>query len=218
MRARSAMGGSVSAITRDAIVDAAIAIADEDGLECISMRAVARRLGIQAMSLYHHVRDKTEMLDAVHERIFLETDLAVRSQEWAEVFRDAGRAYRAMALRHPSLFVLIATRPLATPSELAHVAPMLKVLDDAGLSAHQQLFFVQAFFCALNGFLLAEVSSIPGHPEVENSRLATPTDAAPSMLRLAAQIDASGQSQEYLSEHFEKFMDVLLAGLDERVA
>ena len=153
-------------ITRDAIVEAAIAIGDEKGLERVSMRAVAGRLGVQAMSLYHHVRNKAELLDAIHEHLILELTLPSESPTWEAALRSAAGAYRALALRHPTLFVLVATRPISTPAEIAHIAPALTVFDEAGIPPEQQLFSVQSFFCALNGYLLAEVAPTPGHVEV----------------------------------------------------
>ena len=208
-------------ITRDAIVEAAIAIGDEKGLERVSMRAVAGRLGVQAMSLYHHVRNKAELLDAIHEHLILELTLPSESPTWEAALRSAAGAYRALALRHPNLFVLVATRPISTPAEIAHIAPALTVFDEAGIPPEQQLFSVQSFFCALNGYLLAEVAPTPGHAEVPDSPIPVPPEGAPSVLTLLASLDGQQPSgtagENFLAASFDAFVDVFLTGLAERL-
>lgn len=201
-------------ITREAIVTEALALADSDGLEALSMRAVAGRLGIQAMSLYHHIKNKAALLDALHERLILEMDLSRSTGGgWDDALREAGHAYRSVALAHPRLFVLLATRPMSTPSEFAHVTPTMLALERAGLSVEQQLFAIQTFFCSLNGYLLAEVGPIPGHPEINNPSIAAVDDDAPHFLVAISHMDADGAGNDYFGSHYEAYLNVLIAGL-----
>jgi AcrR family transcriptional regulator len=153
-------------LTRDAIVDAALALVDEGGLEALSMRAIGGRLGVQAMSLYHHVPNKAALLDAVHERLILSIELDLGDEEWTQALRGLAHAYRALALAHPQAFVLLATRPLTSAAAVAHVLPALDRLALAGFGPRQRMVVIQVFFTALNGILLAEVAPVPGHADL----------------------------------------------------
>jgi AcrR family transcriptional regulator len=153
-------------LTRDAIVDAALALVDEGGLEALSMRAIGNRLGVQAMSLYNHVENKAALIDALHERLILSISLSVDGLDWLDAFRASSRAYRKVAADHPQAFVLLATRPLTTAAEVQHVSPVMMKLADAGFGTRQQLLLLNLFFMSLNGILLAEVAPVPGHSDV----------------------------------------------------
>ncbi len=201
-------------ITKQAIIDAALELGDAQGVEAISMRRVAASLGIQAMSLYNHIANKEELLGALHERLILEIHLPGDCGSWQEALRQAARGYRDVAVAHPSLFVLLATRPLGTDREFTHVAPTLSCLDQEGLSAEQQLFIVDVFFNSLNGYLLADVAPVPGHPDVANPALDTPQGEVPPLIKLVASMATTKQGEEYLRNTFDEFVEVLIAGLE----
>src|SRR5258708_34542801 len=79
----------------------ALALIDEAGLEELSMRALAGRLGVEAMSLYHHVSNKDTLLDLVMELLVAEVAIPATGM-WETRMRDAIRAHRAVALAHPA--------------------------------------------------------------------------------------------------------------------
>lgn len=90
-------------LSRDAIVDAAVALADEGGMGAVTMRAVAGRLGVEAMSLYHHVGDKRGLLEAAAERVWTQVDTTssrdspMDASDWADDVRHiASRAYETL--------------------------------------------------------------------------------------------------------------------------
>ncbi len=200
-------------LSRNRIIQAAIAIADARGIEAVSMRSIADRLGVRAMSLYHYVRNKAELLDGMHERLIYEMSLSTAADGWEDALRSAAHAYREVALRHPNAFVLMATRPLSTPGELEHITPTLCALDSFGISPERQLFIISAFFDSINGYLLAEVSPTPGYPEVGNSHVARPGEASPSLVRLMFDMDRSAEGTHFLSTHFDAYVEVLIVGL-----
>lgn len=173
-------------LSRAAIVEAALALVDAGGMEALSMRAIGSRLGVQAMSLYHHVPNKAALLDALHERLILSIEFDVPDDDdWTEVLRGLAHAYRRVALDHPQSFVLLATRPLGTPAAIAHVAPLLDALARPGFGARQRMLLVDVFFTSLNGLLLAEVAPVPGHSD------AAEPDAIAAYHQLA-DVDAAG--------------------------
>ncbi|WP_115727613.1 TetR/AcrR family transcriptional regulator [Actinomyces culturomici] len=201
-------------ITKDAIIDAALAIGDAAGLEAVSMRAVASRLGIQAMSLYHHLANKADLLDALHERLITEMNLPDGAgTDWRDILRGVAAAYRAVALAHPRLFVLLATRPISTPASFAHISPALRVLDAEGIAPDVQFFAIEVFFTSLNGYLLAEVGPVPGHPDLLNPAMPTIGEDAPAMLRLLRELDEAGRGDHYFADTFDAYVEVLIGGL-----
>ncbi len=120
-------------ISREAILDETLALADERGLAAVSMRAVAARLGVTAMSLYHHVRDKDDLLDGLVERLLAELQLPDPSLPGEERLHALARSMRQAAARHPDAFPLLLGRPVATPAALAVRDVAYAALRDAGV-------------------------------------------------------------------------------------
>lgn len=219
--------GSIMArirLSRERIIDAALSLIDAEGLDAVSMRTLAARLDVQAMSLYHHVANKAALFDGLHERLLLGMQVEVEGLGWEDALRQLARAYRAIAIAHPRAFGLLATRPLSTPQEVAHIAPALAVLGAAGLSAAEQLFVVNLFFSSLNGLLLAEVAPIPGHEDVSEpdvvAAFAATTDTHPevgSLGDLIAEITATSGDRSYLASRFADYVEVLVAGLRQHL-
>ena len=81
-------------LTRDRIVDAALAVMDAEGLDAVSMRRVAREVGVDAMSLYHHVRDKDALLQAVCDRVMAGFEFPSDEGSWEDRCKAAARSWR----------------------------------------------------------------------------------------------------------------------------
>ena len=120
-------------ISREAILDETLALADERGLAAVSMRAVAARLGVTAMSLYHHVRDKDDLLDGLVERLLAELSLPDPGLPGEERLHALASSMRQTAARHPDAFPLLLGRPVATPAALAVREVAYAALRDAGV-------------------------------------------------------------------------------------
>src|ERR1700737_4833368 len=76
-----------AALTRERILRAAIGLADRDGIESLSMRKLGEVLGVEAMSLYNHVRNKVDMLDGMVDVVFSEIDLPTSEEDWKTAIR-----------------------------------------------------------------------------------------------------------------------------------
>jgi AcrR family transcriptional regulator len=99
-------------LSRERIAEAALELIDGDGLSGLSMRKLGAALGVEAMSVYHYVRNKDDLLDAVLDRLYREIDLpALVEEEWECTIRAGVRSFRAVLLRHPAALELFATRP-----------------------------------------------------------------------------------------------------------
>ncbi|MEU7695541.1 TetR/AcrR family transcriptional regulator [Microbispora hainanensis] len=152
--------GPRPSFSRAALADAAIRIADAEGLEAISMRRIAADLGAGTMSLYRYVTSKDEVLD-------LMVDTAVREylpedqqppDDWAEGLRLLAWQARRTMLRHPWLAPLAAARPQVGPNSARLMETALGMLDGLGLGIDEMLTFVGAVFAYVNGYTQGELA------------------------------------------------------------
>lgn len=130
------------ALTRDKILEAALALLDRDGLAGLSMRKLGAAVGVEAMSLYNHVANKDALLDGIHERILLSLEPPA-ARTWQGFVRHQALALHHALLAHPNAIPLFATRPAATPAAVERLDHYLGVLLDAGFTAVQALSIVQ---------------------------------------------------------------------------
>ena len=118
---------------RRQILDAALAIADEDGLDAVSMRSVAARVGVSPMALYPYVGSKAALLDGLVGRLLAELAVDQATADWREGLRVLANAMRALARRHPTAFMLLLSRPSVTPEAAAAVDAVYQGLLIAGV-------------------------------------------------------------------------------------
>jgi AcrR family transcriptional regulator len=126
-------GQPEAADRRQQILDAALAIADEQGLNAVTMRAVAARIGVTAMALYPHVRSKDDLLDGLVDRLLGELSRLDLAQPWPDRLRALGRSAREVAQRHPGVVPLLFARPAITPGAVLVVEAIYQALLDAGV-------------------------------------------------------------------------------------
>jgi AcrR family transcriptional regulator len=120
-------------LTRQRIVEAAIAIIDEEGLDALSTRRLARALRVQAPSLYNHFATKEDILDAVGDAIIARVDLTTFGQDpWPEALRTWARAYRAAFAAHPNIVPFLVRGPGRRPAALRLADAVYGALVDAG--------------------------------------------------------------------------------------
>jgi AcrR family transcriptional regulator len=146
---------------RRQILDAALALADEQGLAAVSMRAVAARVGVTPMALYPHVGGKAELLDGLVDRMLAEllptlADLA--AADWAGRLGALGQALRAVARRHPTTFPLLMARPSVTPDAVRATDGVYQALLDAGVPEAEVPRVERLVSTFVLGFAASEVS------------------------------------------------------------
>jgi AcrR family transcriptional regulator len=129
--------------SRDDIAEAAIAVADNEGLEAVSMRRVASELGLGTMSLYHYVKSKDELLNLVGDRIMggqLVDDAELR-RGWREGLTAIAQATRRNFERHPWMGGAMSPRPTSIPgpNAIRHIDQSLAAVADLGLDVASQM-------------------------------------------------------------------------------
>ncbi|MEV0925308.1 TetR/AcrR family transcriptional regulator C-terminal domain-containing protein [Streptomyces spongiicola] len=161
--ARPGVPGPRRPLSRDRIIRAALLIIDEEGVEALSMRRIAARLGVQAMSLYNHVRGKDDILDGVTE--FITGDMRMPRRMaggWEEGIRDLSYGFRRASLRHPRACEMVLMRQLSTRTALAPVDTMIAMMLDHGFDEEIAVRVLRLFVSFQVGTLLQEVRSGPG--------------------------------------------------------
>jgi AcrR family transcriptional regulator len=150
-------GGVAVADRRREILDTALAIADEGGIEAVSMRAVAQRVGVTAMALYPHFRGKEALLDGLVGRVLAELTLPDPAAPWRDRLRDLAHAARRLAHRHPAVAPLLFSRPAVTPDALRVVDAIYQALLDAGVPSDQVARIERMLSTFVLGYAVSEV-------------------------------------------------------------
>ncbi len=145
-------------LTRDRLLDAALAVAERDGLERLSMRQLARELDVSPMALYRHVTNKEDLLDGLIERLLGQLRLPDDALGWEQRLRVLAAELRALAHRHPGLFGLLLRRravgaQATRPREIA-----LRALRDGGLDPEAAARRERLLSTVIMGFALSEVA------------------------------------------------------------
>jgi AcrR family transcriptional regulator len=124
-------------LTRERVLSAAIQLADRDGIEALSMRKLAQDLGIEAMSLYTHVRSKNDLLDGLIDVVIGQIPISPDGHDWQASLRQLALAARAVMLRHPWAPRAVEAQAAPGPAALRYVNALLGVLREGGFSVAQ---------------------------------------------------------------------------------
>jgi AcrR family transcriptional regulator len=162
--------------TREQVLRAAVALADEGGLEKLSMRRLSQELGGGAMSLYNHVANKGEILDGIVDLVFSEIDLPVPGGDWRTELRRRSISARNVLRRHPWAIQLLQSRTHPGPATLRHHNAVIGTLRGAGFSVEKTAHAFALIDSYVFGFALSE-AALPIHgPE-------TVTEVAEQMMK-----------------------------------
>ncbi|MCF8604004.1 TetR/AcrR family transcriptional regulator C-terminal domain-containing protein [Gordonia sp. HY442] len=148
-------------LSKPAIVQATLQVIDAEGAAGVSMRAVARVLGVDPKSLYNHVNGKDGLLDAVAEGLLGALDLPDPIDDLAADLTAIAYAFRDRALAQPDAAALALTRPMSSLEGLAPVEAVLSVLRTAGFDAQVSVHLLRCVLATLIGTLLREVNAGP---------------------------------------------------------
>jgi AcrR family transcriptional regulator len=124
-------------LTRERVVAAGIELADRDGIESISMRRLAQELGVEAMSLYTHVRNKEDLLDGMVDAVIGEIPTSADGADWKTSLREMVLAARGVVLTHPWAPHPIESRTTPGPAMMRYVNTVIGVLREGGFTVAQ---------------------------------------------------------------------------------
>ena len=150
--------GPQPAHSRARIAEAAVTIADADGIEAASMRRVAAAIGSRATSLYRYVRNKDELLELMVEQVMGETHPPARSGDWRVDLAAIAHHARAVIKRHPWMIAISVFRPTLGPNSLASMEATLSALDGHGLDIDGMLAIANALSTFARGYAAGEIA------------------------------------------------------------
>ena len=212
--------GKRSPLSRDRVLRAALELADEGGSGALTMQAIGRRLGVEAMSLYRHVRNKDDILDGMVDLVFAEIELPADRSSWRTTLRARSISARAALRRHPWAITLMESRLAPGPATLRGRDDVLAVLLDAGFSGAMATHAYNILDSYVYGFALQEAqlpfSDAEGLAAMGEQLLAhVPAEAYPHLVRVSRELLASGF--DYADE-FEFGLDLVLDGIERALA
>jgi AcrR family transcriptional regulator len=181
-------------LSRERILEAALAIADESGIDSLSMRKLGQALGFEAMSLYNHVADKDEVLAGIVDLVLREIEPPSTTGDWDEAIRDSAISAHDALGRHPWAAGLMLLPAYVSAPRLRYMDLLLGRLRDAGLSADVTYHAYHALDAHIFGFSLWQV----GH--------SFSTDDLPDLAAAFVQ-KFPLDDYPYLAEHFEQHLE-----------
>ncbi|WP_436497116.1 TetR/AcrR family transcriptional regulator C-terminal domain-containing protein [Actinokineospora sp. HUAS TT18] len=152
------MAAKRTPLSRERVVTAAVALADEKGAAGITMRAIAGKLGVEAMSLYNHVAGRDDILDGMVDAVFDKIALPTSTADWKQAMRDRAASARAALRRHPWAVGLMDSRGKPGPATLRHHDAVLGALRAGGFSVAMAAHAFSVIDSYLYGFVLQELS------------------------------------------------------------
>ncbi len=211
-------------LTRESVLRAAVALADEEGIVSLSMRKLGQRLGVEAMSLYNHVGNKDDMLAGIVDMVVAEFDLPSDQLDWQGAMQFVANAVRAALLRHPWAATLIESQVMPSQVRFKRAESVIGTLRRAGFSielAYKAQLTINSY---VYGFVQQEIHW-PFTP-VEQSDVAAmlkpqvPVDEYPYLTEMLSSISNArlrGQGENEAGAYESDFgfgIDLLLDGLE----
>lgn len=207
-------------LSRDQVLQSAVALADQIGIEALSMRKLADELGVVPMALYKHVANKDELLDGMVDLIVAEIDPPVPGSDWKGAVRQRILSARRSLHRHPWAPGVIESRTNPTPAVLAYMDSMIGTFLSGGFSASLTHHAMHAVGSRLYGFTQevfndSQAAGRNATPAVPREVEATYPNIA-EMVRVVyhdqTSIVGGGCDDQF---EFEFALDLLLEGLDK---
>lgn len=204
------------ALTHERIVEAAVQVADAGGLTAVSMRSVGKELGVEAMSLYHHVAGKDALLDALSDWIFTTIALPAPDDPWRAAMAARASSARATLAAHPWALGLIESRRTPLPALLRHHDSVLACLRTNGFSVALASHAFSVLDAYVYGFVLTEVNLPFEAGEDAESFVAeiehlVPADQYPHLVEMFTE-QVVGQAYDY-GDEFAYGLELILDGL-----
>jgi AcrR family transcriptional regulator len=208
-------------LTRERVLRTAVELADESGIEALSMRKLAQALDVVPMALYRHVANKDELLDALVDVVVGEIDPPLEGADWKTALRARILSARRALLRHPWASRLMESRKTPTPVVLGYMDSMIGMFRTGGFSLDLTHHALHAMGSRMFGFtqeLFNDTSDV--EPAAEAEMWGSMAGTYPYIFEIFSEIshdDAStvgpGCDDQF---EFEFALDLMLDGLEKR--
>ena len=207
------------ALTREAILGAALRVVDGEGMGALSMRRLAAELGVNPMSIYHHLPGKEAVVSGSVGLVFSRMRVpSSRGLPWQERVRAYARAYRGAVLSHPNLTLEIVSDAAAvSEAVLLGAEPLYGALEEAGLPPARIVRAADSLVDFVHGFALGEASNPSGEFDIGSELLARiearPAGKVPALRRVFGALGEEGARYDF-DDAFEASLDILVGGIE----
>jgi AcrR family transcriptional regulator len=202
-------------LSRDRVLRAAIRLADEGGLESVSMRRLGQVLRVEAMSLYKHVANKDDILDGIADLVMGDFEVPSGDVDWKTSIRRGAISAHQVLLRHPWASSLIESRLNAGPARLHYLDAVIGVLSAAGFTMPLVIRAIMALDSHTYGFVLQELAwpfDDENAPEVAATfARGLPAGDYPNLVSMAEMVTTAPHG---VPVDFEFGLDLILNGLE----
>mgnify|MGYP000844275330 FL=1 len=208
-------------LTPQAVVTTALALADRHGLEALTMRGLAKELGVEAMSLYHHFAGKDALLDAMVDRVYAAILLPEASGQWRAELRRRSVSVRQVLHAHPWALPLMESRRAPGPANLAYHEANIACLRAAGFTPEQVAHAYAIVDAFVYGFVLQEAtlpfeSGDEAAAMIEQDAFGEALASYPNMVWFTQEVIlVPGYS---FTREFEPGLDLVLDGIQSRLS
>lgn len=209
-------------LSRDRVIDAALKVADDGGVEALSMRSVAAALGVEAMSLYRYVRDKDDLVLGVADRVVAEIEVPPPGTPWREAMRRRAWSARDVFLRRPSAALVVESCSTMTPARLAYADAVVGRLMADGFDptlAYRAFLLLDAY---VYGFVMQELSwPTPGPGDTVPAQVEVPPERFPNFARVMTEVMVAVGERGLAAAYADEFgfgLELLLDALERRAA
>jgi AcrR family transcriptional regulator len=194
---QSGRGRQPSGLSREEIVDVAIAIADSEGAESVSMRKIAQVLRAGAMSLYWHLAGKEHLLELMLDALMADVRVPEPTGDWQSDLRVQARSQRKVLLRHRWVIDFIAARPPLGPNTLRNLDKSLAALDCLDIDTETAINVLQTVNTYVLGAVLRELGELRTQLEQEEW-VSGDTDFPAKLQQWRARLAATGMFDHFL--------------------
>jgi AcrR family transcriptional regulator len=197
-------------------LQAAVNVADREGLDALTMRRLGAKLGVEAMSLYKHVANKDEILDGIVEFVVAEIDIPSDSADWKEAMRRRAISARQVLCRHSWAIGLLETRGSTGPAVRRYLDAILGNLRSAGFSIENAVHAFWLLDCYVYGHVIQETSmQLSTTEEMTESAESVPEQITTNEYPHLVEIEERALRSEYsFDREFEFGVDLILDALD----
>jgi AcrR family transcriptional regulator len=206
-------------ISKEMIVEAAFQYADEFGLENVSMRSIASRLQVKAMSLYNHIKNKDELIDEMVEKLVSEIEIPTMGDTWQNAMRKRSWSIHRVLLKHPWGTKTLMSRPNIGPHVLTLFDRSLGVLKQASFTNEEADKIITAFNSFIYGFTMIVQNFPLEEPEYADAAkehaFLFPKDVYPSLHDLSKDIEERKYSG---FADFNVGLELIISGIEHTIS
>ena len=209
-------------LSRGRILDAALGLVDEEGMDTLTMRRLGAELGVNPMSIYHHLPGKDAVISGLVELVF--SGMRVRYSDgssWQERVRAWAEAYRGLVRSHPNLVLeIVSSAAAATEAVLLVNEPLYRALDESGLPPAEVVRAADSVVDFVHGFALAEGAQPSGHSFDRRELLARleagDADGLPATRRVFGALTRDEARYDF-NRGFDDGLGILLKVIEARI-